>query len=84
MLLFCVLQLDCKLLIKRLFSKMPRSKDCKTNRGNFSTDMMKKAVEDVLQKHKSVRSSAKLNGADGLTLARYLRDVKMKMTLTRR
>ena len=57
---------------------MPRNKDSKTNRGNFSTDMMKKAVEDVLQKHKSVRSSAKLNGVDGLTLAR------MKMTLTRR
>ena len=57
---------------------MPRNKDSKTNRGNFSTDMMKKAVEDVLQKHKSVRSSAKLNGVDVLTLAR------MKMTLTRR
>ena len=55
---------------------MPRNKACKTNRGNFSADMMKKAVEDVLQKHKSVRSLAKLNGVDRMTLTRYLRDVK--------
>ena len=38
--------------------------------------MMKKAVEDVLQKHKSVRSSAKLSGVDRTTLTRYLRDFK--------
>ena len=38
--------------------------------------MMKKAVEDVLRKHKSVRSSAKLNSVDRMTLTKYLRDVK--------
>ena len=46
-------------MIKRLFSKMPRNKACKINRGNFCADMTKKAVEDVLQKHKLVQSSAK-------------------------
>ena len=44
---------------KKLFSKIPQNKARKTNRGNFSADTMKKAVEDVLQKHKFVRSSAK-------------------------
>ena len=46
-------------MIQKLFAKMPRNKARKTNRGIFSADMMKKAVEDVLQKDKSVRSSAK-------------------------
>ena len=55
---------------------MPRNKARKTDRGNFSADQMKKAVEDVVEKHKSVRSSAKLNGVDRMTLTRYLRDVK--------
>ena len=63
-------------MIQRLFSKMPRDKARKTNRGNFSADMMKKAVENVVEKHKSVRSSAKLMGVDRMTLTRYLRDVK--------
>ena len=63
-------------MIQQLFSKMLGNKARKTNRGNFSADMMKKAVEDVLEKHKSVRSSAKLNGVDRMTLTRYLRDVK--------
>ena len=63
-------------MIQRLFSKMPRNKARKTNRKNFSADMMKKAVEDVVENHKSVRSSAKLNGVDRMTLTRYLRDFK--------
>ena len=63
-------------MVQRLFSKMPRNKARKTNRGNFSADMMKKAVEDVLQKHMSVQSSAKLNGVDRTTLTRYLREFK--------
>ena len=62
-------------MIERLFSKMPLIKSRKTNRGNFSADMMKKAIEDVQQKPKSVRSSAKLNGLDRMTLTKYLIDV---------
>ena len=60
-------------MIQRLLSKIPRNKACKTNQENVSADMMKKVVEDVLQKHKSIQSSAKLNGVDRMTLTRYLR-----------
>ena len=63
-------------MIPRSFSKMPQNKARKTNRENLNADMMKKAIEAVLQKHKSVRSSAKLNSEDKMTLTRYLKDVK--------
>ena len=57
---------------------MPQNKARKTNQGNFSTDEMKKAVEDVLQKQKSVRLFATLNGVDRMTSTKYLRDIKDK------
>ena len=55
---------------------MPRQKDRKTDRANFTADEMKNAVEDVLRKKLSVRASAKANGVDRMTLTRYVKDTR--------
>ena len=51
---------------------MPRSKERKTNRSLFTTELMKRAVDEVINNNKADRAVAKHLGLSRATLARYV------------
>ena len=55
---------------------MPRNKERKINRSLFTAQQMERAVEEVVDKKKTVRAVAKDVGLSRATLARYVMDAR--------
>ena len=55
---------------------MPRNKVRKTNRSLFTAELMKRAVDEVIEKKKAIRAVAKDTGLSRATLSRYVNDTR--------
>ena len=55
---------------------MPRNKVRKTNRSLFTAELMKRAVDEVIEKKKAIRAVAKDMGLSRATLSRYVNDTR--------
>ena len=55
---------------------MPRNKVRKTNRSLFTAELMKRAVDEVIEKKKAIRAVAKDMGLSRATLSRYVTDTR--------
>ena len=55
---------------------MPRNKVRKTNRSLFAAELMKRAVDEVIEKKKAIRAVAKDMGLSRATLSRYVNDTR--------
>jgi len=55
---------------------MPRNKERKTNRSLFTAELMKRAVQEVIDNKNAVRAVAKDLSLSRATLARYVMDAR--------